>query len=160
MTPIAILIAIFLGYLIFILPLILIVFSKSLSGKKKIKWLISILLIPIVLNTIYSLFVHSIWIPHIPGILQISAWSIYLYFKIKYGSPNRKIIPKSILFILLISIAIFVVGTILNTFKQQESKLILNCVSEKIFMKNLEPNKLYLSLSYISETYSIYIGKL
>ncbi len=174
------LVGVFLKYIIALLPVILIIFSKLVSGKTKVKWVLSILLIPYILKTIVYVVVmlqgdalrlnSSIilggWAPAIPLIWYISSWSIYFYFKIKYESLNRKKRIKIIAGILLSLLTISGLIFVFNTYKEQEAETILQCGSEKIFTKNLEPSKLYLTDNYILPDYnkhenlSMYIGEL
>ena len=168
------LIGVFLKYIIALLPVILIFFSKLVSGKTKVKWVLAALLIPFILKEmIYvvvmlqgdALQMHGSivlggWAPAIPLIWYISAWSIYFYFKIKYESPKRKKLTKIIAGILLVFLVIWGLIFVFNTYKKQEAKIILQCDSEKIFTKNLEPNKLYFTHNYIHKTSSSYIGEL
>ncbi len=169
---ITLLIGILLKYIIALLPVILILFSKLVSGKTKIKWVLAVLLIPFIFKEIIYVLVimqgdvlqihGSIvlggWAPAIPLIWYISAWSIYFYFKIKYESPKRKKRTKVIAGILLTILVIWGLVFVFNTYKEQEAKTILKCGTEKIFTKNLQPNKLYLTKNYIHKTFSTYIG--
>lgn len=174
------LIGLFLKNVIALLPVILILSSKLVSGKTKVKWVLSVLLIPYILKTIvyavvmlqgdalqmYGSIVLGGWAPAIPLTWYISAWSIYFYFKIKYESPERKKRTKIIAGILLSLLTILGLIFVFNTYKEQEAKVILQCGSEKIFTKNLEPTKLYLTDNYILPDYnkhenlSTYIGEL
>lgn len=169
------LIGVFLKYIIALLPVILILFSKLVSGKTKVKWVLAVLLIPFILKEMVyvvvmlqgdALQMHGSivlggWAPAIPLIWYISAWSIYFYFKIKYESPKRKKITKIIAGILLTILVLWGSNFAFNTYKQQEAKTILDCGSEKIFTKNMQPNKLYFTSNYISKNASSnYIGDL
>lgn len=169
---ISLLIGVLLGYIILLLPVILILFSKSVSGKTKVKWVLSVLLIPFFLKIITQSFVmlqgdalqiNSFiilggWAPIIPLVGYISSWGIYLYFKIKYKTPQRKKITKRIAGILLLILLIGCLIFAFNKYKEQEAKTILQCGSEKLFTKNLEPKKLYSTLNFISNKSSSYIG--
>lgn len=171
---IGLLIGVFLKYIIALLPVILILFSKLVSGKTKVKWVLAVLLIPFILKEIVyvvvmlqgdALQMHGSivlggWAPAIPLIWYISAWSIYFYFKIKYGSPKIKKRTKIIAGTLLTTLVVWGLVLVFNTYKEQEAKTILQCGTEKIFTKNLQPNKLYLTKNYIHKTFSTYIGDL
>lgn len=174
------LVGVFLKYIIALLPVILIIFSKLVSGKTKVKWVLAALLIPYVLKEIvyvvvmlqgdalqmYGSIVLGGWAPAIPLIWYISAWSIYFYFKIKFESPERKKRTKIIAGILLSLLTVLGLIFVFNTYKEQESKIILQCGQEKIFTKNMEPTKLYLTDNYMLPDYnkhenlSMYIGEL
>jgi len=177
---IGLLIGVFLKYVVAFLPVILIIFSKLVSSKTKVKWVLVALLIPFILKEIiyvmvmlqgdalpmYGSIVLGGWAPAIPLIWYISAWSIYFYFKIKYESPERKKRTKIIAGILLSLLTVSGLIFVFNTYEEQEAKTILQCGSEKIFTKNMEPNKLYLTDNYILPDYnkhenlSTYIGEL
>ncbi|MCW8894436.1 Yip1 family protein [Sulfurimonas sp.] len=169
------LVGVFLKYIIALLPVILIIFSKLVSGKTKVKWALAVLLIPYVLKEMVYVIVMlqgdalqmhgSIvlggWAPAIPLIWYISAWSIYFYFKIKYGSPKIKKRTKIIAGILLTILVVWGLVFVFNTYKEQEAKTILKCGTEKIFTKNLQSNKLYFTSNHISKNASSrYIGNL
>lgn len=168
------LVGVFLKYIIALLPVILIIFSKLVSGKTKVKWVLAVLLIPYVLKEMVyvvvmlqgdALQMHGSivlggWAPAIPLIWYISAWSIYFYFKIKYESPKIQKRTKIIAGILLTILVVWGSVFVFNTYKEQEAKIILQCGTEKIFTKNLQPNKLYLTKNYIHKTFSTYIGDL
>lgn len=96
---ITLLIGLLLKYILAILPAILVLFSKRVSGKRKAIWFFSILVIPytlkeIVFAIIYllqkdTLVIHGSivlggWAPAIPLIWYISAWGMYIYFKKKH----------------------------------------------------------------------------
>ena len=168
------LVGVFLKYIIALLPVILIIFSKLVSGKTKVKWALAALLIPYILKEIVyvvvmlqgdALQMHGSivlggWAPAIPLTWYISAWSIYFYFKIKYESPKIQKRTKIIAGILLTILVVWGSVFVFNTYKEQEAKTILQCGTEKIFTKNLQPNKLYLTKNYIHKTFSTYIGDL
>ena len=170
----SLLLGIFLKYILVLLPVIFILFSKLVSGKTKVKWVLAVLLIPFILKELVyvvvmlqgdALQMHGSivlggWAPAIPLIWYISAWSIYLYFKIKYESPKIKKRTKITAGILLTILVVWSLVFVFNTYKEQEAKIILKCGTEKIFTKNLQPNKLYLTKNYIHKTFSTYIGDL
>jgi hypothetical protein len=168
------LIGFLLKYIIALLPVILILFSKLVSSKTKVKWALAALLIPYILKEIvyvvvvfqgdalqmYGSIVLGGWAPAIPLTWYISAWSIYFYFKIKYESPKVQKITKIIAGILLTILVVWGSVFVFNTYKELEAKTILQCGTEKIFTKNLQPNKLYLTNNYIHKTFFTYIGDL
>ncbi len=92
------LIGILLKYIIALLPAILILFSKLVSGATKIKWVLATLLIPYILKEItyvivimkgdvaliHGPIVLGGWAPAIPLVWYITSWGIYFYFKKKY----------------------------------------------------------------------------
>lgn len=170
---VGLLIGLFLKYIIALLPVFLILFSKLVSGKTKIKWVLATLFIPFILKTMVYLVVMkqgdalqmqgSIVLggfsPAIPLTWYISTWSIYFYFKIKYETPKRKKRTKIIAGVLLAILVVWSLVFSFNIYKKQEAKTILQCGSEKIFTKNMEGNKLYFTSNYISKnTSSNYIG--
>jgi hypothetical protein len=170
---VGLLIGIFLKYIITLLPVFLILFSKLVSGKTKIKWVLATLFIPFILKTMVyvvvmqqgdALQMHGSIVlggfsPTIPLVWYISAWSIYFYFKIKHETPKRKKRTKIISGVLLTILVVWSLVFSFNIYKEQEAKTILQCGSEKIFTKNMEGNKLYFTSNYMSKNASSdYIG--
>ncbi|NOR56864.1 MAG: hypothetical protein GQ531_11760 [Sulfurovum sp.] len=170
---VGLLIGIFLKYIIALFPVFLILFSKLVSGKTKIKWVLVTLFIPFILKTMVyvvvmqqgdALQMHGSIVlggfaPAIPLIWYISAWSIYFYFKIKHETPKRKKGTKIIAGVLLAILVVWSLVFSFNIYKKQEAKTILQCGSEKIFTKNMEANKLYFTSNHISKNASAnYIG--
>ena len=93
------LIGVLLKFLIAILPAILVLFSKKVSGKIKVIWFFNILIIPYILKEIAFAIIYVLqkdilvihgsivlggWAPAIPLVWYISAWTMYIYFRKKY----------------------------------------------------------------------------
>jgi len=163
-----IIIGLIIGLIIAIFPAVLIAFSKLISGKRKILWVVCTLVVPYLLKKAAGILVIAIQgnaLPYglgpvIPLTWYISSWALYLIFIIKYGSQKGKRNAK------LISITIIIITVILianigeKIYMEKESETIINCGSEKIFTKNDDPKKLYITASYIPLKPSFFIGKL
>ncbi|MEW6551501.1 MAG: hypothetical protein AB1389_05145 [Campylobacterota bacterium] len=89
---IGILIGKIIGLIIALIPVILILKSKWVSGKTKIIWGLIALIVPYILKEFVFAVVYVLqapvmlngWAPAIPLTWYISAWLIYFYFKKKY----------------------------------------------------------------------------
>jgi hypothetical protein len=108
---------------------------------------------------IYGSIVLGGWAPLIPLTWYFTAWTMYFYFKIKYETSKRKKHTKIIAGVLLSISVVWGLLFVFNAYRQQEAKIILQCGSEKIFTKNLQPYKLYFTNNFISKNAdSEYIG--
>jgi len=80
------------GIILAVIPTILIARSKQTSGKTKIIWVLSVLLVPFILKIIAGAIVLALQGntmayglgPIIPLTWYLTAWGIYYYFKKKY----------------------------------------------------------------------------
>ena len=163
-----IIIGLIIGLIIAIFPAILIAFSRLISGKKKIIWIIGTLAVPYLLKNIASIIVIEIQgnsLPYglgpvIPLTWYISSWGLYLIFIVKYGSQKGKRTAKLISIIVLVILVILIANIGKKEYMEKESETIINCGSEKIFTKNDDPKKLYITASYLPSKPSFFIGKL
>jgi len=85
-------IGLLIGFILAILPALIIIFSRAISGKSKVFWVIAILVIPYVLKivaTFIVIIVQGNALPYglgpvIPLTWYISAWAGYVVFRKKH----------------------------------------------------------------------------
>lgn len=164
----SILVGLVLGLIIAIFPAIIIAFSKLISGKKKVIWVICVLVIPYLFKLVAGTLVFAIQGnalpyglgPAIPLAWYVSAWVLYLIFVINYGSPKGKRNAKWASIAITIIILTLIANFAKNSYMEKESETIIDCGSEKIFTKNSDPSKLYITANFIRTKPSFYVGNL